>query len=183
MRRIENELRSLMIAAQEGDGGAFKRLLQSLRRPLWGYVAGQLTCLGHNGSEAEDILQEVLIAIHKHRHTYDPAQRFTPWAYGIARYKLLDHLRRSRAAMAALPLETAGEMATEDYLGALESRVDAERLRAILPVHSRRAMKEVKLDGLSIAESAQGHGISEAAMKVRIHRGLKAMAAALKLES
>lgn len=172
-----------MVAAQGGDGAAFSQLLQSLQRPLERFIAGRLTRLGRNGSEAEDILQEVLIAIHKHRHTYDPAQRFTPWAYAIARYKLMDHMRRSRAAMAALPLETAGEIAAEDFLGALESRIDTERMLAVLSDQSRRAIKEVKLDGLSIAESAQGHGISESAIKVRIHRGLKTMANALKLES
>ncbi len=70
------------------------------------FLARQL-CIGRSATEAEDLVQEALLAIHTRRHTYDPAEPLTPWVYAIARYKLIDHLRRTHAWVADLPIEEA----------------------------------------------------------------------------
>ncbi len=119
------------------------------------------------------------MAIHTRRHTYDPAEPLTPWVYAIARYKLVDHLRRTRRSKADVPIEDAEDvMAQDDHVGT-ESAYDLTRLMATLPDKMRRAIQSVKLDGLSVAEAAARCGMSESAVKVSVHRGLKALAAAI----
>lgn len=171
-----------MLSAQDGDGDAYRALLHRLMQPLSRYLKGQLARTGQASSEAEDILQEVLIAIHTHRYTYDGREPFTPWVSAIARYKFRDHLRRSRAITAQLPLEWAEEAAASDDVRVLGDRLDDEKLLAGLSPESARVIRDVNLNGLSIAEAAERQGLSESAAKVRIHRGLKALAATLQLE-
>src|ERR1022692_2551379 len=109
-------------------------------------------------------MQEVLMAIHPRRHTDDPAEPLMPWVYAIARYKLIDHLRRTRSSMTDLPIEDAEEiMAQDDYVGA-ESAYDLTRLLSELPDKMRRAIQAVKLDGLSVTEAASQCGMSESAV-------------------
>ena len=182
MKRSEIELGALMNGAQKGDAAAYRCLLERLSRLLRRYFTGRLARMGRGGAEAEDLVQEVLIAIHTRRHTYDPAQPFTPWVYAIARYKLVDHVRRASAAMSHIPLEAAAEVPANDVRAASESGLDLDRLLAKLPATSRLVIQDMKLHGLSVAETARRHGLTESAVKVRIHRGLKALALAIKRE-
>ena len=120
------------------------------------------------------------MAIHTRRHTYDPAEPLTPWVYAIARYKLIDYLRRTRASQADVPIDDAAEdvMAQDDHVGT-ESAYDLTRLLAKLPDKMRRAIQSVKLDGLSVAETAVRYGMSESDVKISVHRGLKTLAASI----
>src|SRR5580698_5145008 len=93
-----------MLRGLGGDAAAHAELLGALSPYLRAYFARRL---GPDASEAEDLVQETLLAIHLKRGTYDRAQRFTPWAYAIGRYKLLDHFRR-RGSRRTVPLEDAG---------------------------------------------------------------------------
>ncbi|MBY0507727.1 MAG: sigma-70 family RNA polymerase sigma factor [Bryobacteraceae bacterium] len=172
----EPELYTLMIAGLGGDGAAHRELLERLSIQLRGYFKGQLSRIGRGPVEAEDLVQEALIAIHTRRHTYDPAQLFTPWVYAIARYKFVDYLRRAQASRNDLPIEGAKEATSQDDHGSVESTLDLESLMAGLPLKTRQAIQAVKLDGLSVSEAAAKCGMSESNVKVSVHRGLKAMA-------
>src|SRR5450759_2967902 len=175
----EADLRALMRARLRGDAAAYRTLLSRLSANLRAYYKGKLARIGRSATEAEDLMQEVLMAIHTRRHTYDPAEPLMPWVYAIARYKLIDHLRRTRASMVDLPIEDAEEiMAQDDYVGT-ESANDLTRLLSRLPDKMRRAIQSVKLDGLSVAEAASRCGMSESAVKVNVHRGLKALIASI----
>jgi RNA polymerase sigma-70 factor (ECF subfamily) len=177
MAANEAELRALMKASLGGDAVAYRALLSQLSAILRAYYKGKLARISRSATEAEDLMQDALMAIHNRRHTYDPAEALTPWVYAIARYKLIDHLRRTRASMADLPIEDAEEvMAQDDYVGT-ESANDLTRLMSQLPDKMRRAIQSVKLDGLSVAEAANRCGMSESAVKVNVHRGLKALVA------
>src|SRR5215469_3388912 len=101
----EPELRALMISALGGNAAAHRTLLESLSSRLRGYFKGQLNRIGRGPVEAEDLVQEALIAIHTRRHTYDRSQLFTPWVYAIARYKFLDYLRRTKLSAADIPID------------------------------------------------------------------------------
>jgi hypothetical protein len=79
-----------MTASLDGNAGAYHALLERLTGHLRAYYRRRFALIGHGHTEAEDLLQEALIAIHTHRGTYDPLQPFTPWVYAIARYKFLD---------------------------------------------------------------------------------------------
>ena len=115
--------------------------------------------------------------MHVRRHTYDPGQPFTPWVYAIARYKLIDYLRRTRAAVKNVPIDDVQELAAHDDRVASESSLDLNQLLERLKPKVRSAIRYVKLEGLSVAEAATRAGMSESAVKVNVHRGMKALAA------
>jgi RNA polymerase sigma-70 factor (ECF subfamily) len=117
------------------------------------------------------------MAVHARRDSYDPEQPFTPWLYAVARYKLIDYLRRSRAAAGNLPFDDIAEITAHDDGMASESSFDLDRLLERLPSRFRDAIQSVKLQGLSVSEAAARAGISESAVKVNVHRGMKALAA------
>ena len=167
----EAQYREWMLASLQGDASQYRMLLAELTRHLRGYYARRLGV-----DAAEDAVQETLIAIHTRRHTYDRDQPFTPWLYGIARYKLLDFLRRSRAATADVPIEDASAVVAHDEVGGVESTVDVEKMLATLPPKMSWAIRHVKLEGLSVNEAATRTGMSPSAIKVSVHRGLKALA-------
>ena len=178
----EAELRSLMVAGLAGDSAAHRALLERLSLRLRAYYKSRLGRIGRSATEAEDLVQETLLAVHVQRHTYDPEEPLTPWVHAIARYKLIDHLRRTRASLAELPIDQAGEIMAQDDHVAAESAYDLQRLLSRLPQKMRRAIQCVKLDGLSVTEAAHRCEISVSAVKVNVHRGLKALAAAIAAE-
>ena len=179
MTTNEAELRALMLAGLNGDAAAHRALLDRLSRHLRAYYKNKLARIGRSAAEAEDLVQDALLAIHNRRNTYDRGELLTPWVHAIARYKLIDHLRHTKASMADVPIDDASEVLAQDDHAGAESAFDLNRLLATLPEKMRRAIRYVKLDGLSVAEAAARCGMSESAIKVSVHRGLKAMAAAV----
>jgi len=127
--------------------------------------------------DVEDLVQETLLAIHNQRHTYQSGQPLTPWVHAIARYKLIDLLRR-RADREALhePLddELAVFAATDNEAAA--ARRDVLKLLDGLPDRQRLPIQYMKLEGLTVVEAARVTGMSESAVKVGVHRGLRALA-------
>ena len=99
MTTREIELKVLMLASLDGDAASHRALLGQLSRRLRAYYKGKLAGLGRDATEAEDLVQEAVLAIHIKRHTYDPTELLTPWVHAIARYKLIDFLRRNRASI------------------------------------------------------------------------------------
>src|SRR5713226_9368139 len=183
MTTHETELKALMLASLDGDAASHRALLERLSRRLRAYYKGKLARVGRSAEEAEDLVQEAVLAIHFKRHTYDPAEPLTPWVHAIARYKLIDFLRRNRAALADVPIDEADEvMAHDDHAGA-ESTYDVRRLMERLPKNMQCAIEAVKLEGLSTAEAAKRCGLSESGVKVNVHRGLKALAVLIAREA
>src|SRR6266446_3613646 len=176
IRSSEPDLRALMISGLDGDAAAHRALLERLSGHLRGYFKHRFVRIGHGPTEAEDLVQEVLIAIHTHRHTYDRSQPFTPWMYAIARYKFLDYLRRTKVSAADVPIDEVPELAVHDDSAHVESSLDLKKLLAELSPRARQTIQYVKLDGLSVSEAAARSGMSESAVKVSVHRGLKALA-------
>lgn len=174
--QAEEELRGLLIASLAGSAADYRRFLGRLGSHLRAYYKGKLARSGRTDTEAEDLVQETLMVIHVRRHTYDVTQPVTPWIHAIARYKLIDHLRRTRAAAADVPVEDAGVLVARDDHVAAESSLDVERLLAHLPPKMRNAILSTKVEGLSAAEAAERAGMSETAIKVSVHRGLKTLA-------
>jgi RNA polymerase sigma-70 factor (ECF subfamily) len=178
MMTDETELKALMLASLGGDAAAHRALLDRLSSRLRAYYKGKLAKLGKAAAEAEDLVQEAVLAIHLKRGTYDAGEPLTPWVHAIARYKLIDYLRRTRASsLADVPIEEADEVMAHDDHNAAESSHDIRRLMERLSKNMRCAVEAVKLDGLSTAEAARRCGLSESGVKVNIHRGLRALAA------
>ena len=172
---VELELRTLFLQALAGDETAYRLFLQRLAGHLRAYLGRRL--FGWP-DDVEDLVQECLLAIHNKRHTYEVAQPLSAWVHAIARHKLID-LLRARSVREALhePLDEQADalFATSDE-AAREARRDVLGLLGELPDKQRLPILHVKIEGLSVAETARRTGLSESAVKVGIHRGLKALA-------
>jgi RNA polymerase sigma-70 factor (ECF subfamily) len=169
-----------MVRGLAGDRAAYHTFLRELSAHLRAFLRGRLARLP---DEVEDLVQETLLAVHNQRHTYDPGQPLTAWIHAIARYKLVDLLRR-RAGREALNDAMNDDF---DVLGgsetdATDARRDLTRLLDRLPERQRLPIIHMKLEGLSVVEVARRTGMSEAAVKVGVHRGLRALAAMIRGE-
>ena len=176
------ELKGLMLASLNGSAVSYRTLLERLSSRLRAYYKGKLARVGRGATETEDLVQEVLLAIHLKRHTYDTGELFTPWVYTIARYKLIDYLRRTRTA-ASVPLDEGTEVMAQDDSADAESSYDVRKLLGRLPEKVRCSIQCVKLEGRSVAEAAERCGISESGVKINIHRGLRTLASFIALET
>jgi RNA polymerase sigma-70 factor (ECF subfamily) len=158
-----------MVNAQRGDEASYRRLLTRLGTVIENYVRSRLGPIGFE----EDIVQESLLAIHKARHTYNPARPFRPWMFAIVRHKSVDMLRRQ--SRQAPPYDKYAEEATEQNRltepGA-DALIESEQLFSGMGATSRQALVLTKVMGLTMAEAATKLNISESAMKVRVHRAL-----------
>lgn len=175
---VEQVLRSLLLRGLEGDAQAYHAFLRRLGDHLRAYLGRRL----HGWpDDVEDLVQECLLAMHNQRHTYQSEQPLTPWVHAIARYKLVD-LLRAKSSREALhePLEDDLAVFAESAAEASDARRDIAGLLDSLPERHRLPILHVKLQGLSVAEAARRSGMSESAVKVGIHRGLKALAARLR---
>lgn len=173
-REIEDRLRHLFVMGLEGDAVSYRQFLDSLTGHLRAYLRKRLQ---HCPDDVEDIVQETLLAVHNARHTYDPDQPLTAWVHAVARYKLLDYFRcRFRRGTFDVPLDDHLELFGTCDAQANEARSDISRLLQMLPDKQRLPIMHVKLHGLSVVEASAMTGLSQSAVKIGIHRGLKALA-------
>ncbi|MCC2632886.1 MAG: putative polymerase sigma factor, sigma-70 family [Ramlibacter sp.] len=177
IHEVEAELHALFVRGQAGDAAAYHAFLRRLGGHLRAYLGRRL--FGWP-DEVEDLVQECLLAMHNQRHTYQPDQPLTAWVHAIARYKMID-LLRAKAGREALhdPLEDDLPVFAASQEDAGDARRDLAGLLATLPDRHRLPIVHVKLEGRSVAETARLTGMSESAVKVGIHRGLKALAGRL----
>jgi RNA polymerase sigma-70 factor, ECF subfamily len=174
MQLIEDRLRSLMLESLAGDATAYRVFLGELTARLRFYLRRRL---GSLPDEVEDLLQELLLAVHNKRHTYDPRQPLTAWVQAIARYKLVDLLRRrSRSDVLTDSLDEEDQMFVAAANDAVEAQYDVAKLLHGLPDRQRLPIQYVKIEGATVADTAMRTGMSESAVKVAIHRGLKVLA-------
>jgi RNA polymerase sigma-70 factor (ECF subfamily) len=164
-----------MLRGLAGDGAAHAELLRRLGARLRAYYRGRLDADGQ--APAEDLVQETLIAVHVRRESYDPSQPFTAWAYAIARYKLVDHYRRRKRAGHSVPIDDVeGLFASEAADEGTPAR-DVAALLDKLPERQAACIRLTKLEQLTAREAAIRIGISEGAVKVNVHRGIRKLAA------
>lgn len=164
-----------MTGGLDGDARAYTALLDALVPMLRSFFARRM----RGGAEdVEDLVQETMIAIHTRRASYDRDRMFTAWAYAIARYKMIDHFRRTRTTVPIEGLEDI--LVAEGFEDATSARMDVDRLLGGLSSKQARIIRQTKIEGLSTAEAAERGEISESDVKVSVHRGLLAMAKRLK---
>ena len=172
MRKGE-DFAALMLAAQAGDQDAYRSLLEALEPMLRAYVKRRL----RDEEAVADVCQDVLLTMHRVRHTFEPGRAFEPWFYAIARSRFIDHLRRRRRrGDLEVPADEGPEtIAEEQQIGwqhVLEVLED-------LPASQREAFAMLKLEGLSVEEAAARAGVTVSALKVRAHRAYGALRQAL----
>lgn len=179
-QEIELRLAGLMRKSQKGDPVAYEELLRELVVLMRKFVHAAIhtTRFGDDGS-SEDLAQEILLALHLKRHTYDPTQKFLPWIYAIARHKIVDRLRlkgSQRRLVEALTITATIEQqssacGTENP----DTEMAISAALSTLPANQKAVIELTKLEGLSVAEAAARTGLSESNIKVLTHRALKAL--------
>lgn len=177
LRAKEDRLRRLLLDGLSGQGAAYQLFLKELSAHLRAFLRRRLTRFP---DEVEDLVQECLLAVHNQRHTYDPAYPVSAWVQAIAKYKLADLWRRTGQDLLADPLDDEIDLFSSADTDAAEARRDLNKLLAELPDRHRLPIVHVKLEGLSVKEAAQMTGMSESAIKIGVHRGLKALAARIR---
>ena len=171
MRASEDQLRRWMASALDGDASAYTALLTALVPMLRAFFGNRL----RGGSDdVEDLMQETMMAIHARRGTYDRDRPFAPWAYAVARYKLIDHFRRTRVTVPIDDLENI--LVSEGFETATAARLDVAKLLGGLPPKQAQAIRATRIEGLSISEAATRAEIGESDVKISVHRGLAALA-------
>ena len=181
MNPDEQRLRALLVRGLAGDAVAYHAFLKELSALLRAFFRRRLA---HARVEVEDLVQETLLAVHNQRHTYLPDQPLTAWLHAIAKYKLIDLLRRrSRHDVRNDALDDVGDLLAVSDTDAAEARRDLGCLLSSLPERQRQPIVYVKLEGRSVSETAKITGMSESAVKIGVHRGMKTLAARIRKES
>lgn len=155
----------MMMAAQEGDDQTYDVLFRELSSWLRRYFRRRLT-----QSAADDATQEVLLAVHNRRYTYETKAPFGPWLASIARYKWIDCVRRQGRET---ELDPDADIPITDHGAAVRSTIVVRNLIQSLRPAQAEVVRLVKLEGASIKEAAMLTGQSPSLVKVNIHRGLK----------
>jgi len=166
----------LMAAAQDGDRKAYETLL----RETLPYIRNVVRSLHSRPERVDEVTQDVLLTVHRVRHTYDPARPFRPWLAAIARRRAIDALRRHRRTETH---EISDQYAYETFVDAAANRhaempttaKDLSIAIADLPAQQREAVQLLKVRGLSLAEASAETGKSIAALKVNMHRAVKTL--------
>lgn len=172
----EEEWAAWMRSAIAGDGRAYHRLLTAVTPHLRVIARRRCEQFGAPASEAEDVVQEVLLAIHLKRGTWDPSRPLGPWMAALVRNKLIDSLRR-RGKQAAVPLEDVIAILESDDGVGVADRMDIEQILSRLKDPQRTIVQSISIEGSSVRETAERLKMTEVAVRVSLHRALKALSA------
>jgi RNA polymerase sigma factor (sigma-70 family) len=170
----ENDWAVWMRAGMAGDAGAYRQFLVSVTPHVRTVARSRCRSLGVPEGEAEDVVQEVLLAIHLKRGTWDQSRPVGPWVAAITRNKLIDVLRR-HGRRVAVPIEEFAESLRADDQSPEFSSRDVDVLLAQLRPQQREIVQSLSIDGRSIRETADRLKMTEGAVRVALHRALKAL--------
>lgn len=163
----------LMRRANAGDGAAFRQLLTEVAPPLRRMIRARGRHLPPD--QHEDVLQEVLLAIHLKRGTWDGTAPIRPWLYAVARYKVVDAFRK-RGQRLHLALEDVADVLAADPGTAPLAARDAERMLGMIDARSAALVRAVRLEGRTTEDAAAGLGVSPGTARVALHRAMKRLA-------
>lgn len=173
----EDSLVELMRRANAGDAAAYTAFLRALLPPLRRLARTLLVRNGGRVTEAEDVVQEVLLAIHLKRHTWREDTAIGPWLWAITRYKCVDMLRRRRRAGQEVDIDALAETLAGPPEDDATLRSDLERVVDRLEGKSGAIVKAIGLNGEEVSDVARRLSMSDGAVRVALHRGLKRLAA------
>lgn len=166
----EQRWSALMANSQAGSESDYHQLLTELTQVIDRFLRSRF---GDNDFVG-DCVQESLIAVHQARHTYDPKRSFRPWLFAIVRHKAIDALRRQRNQYKVIDQYRVNQEV--QLQGGNSDDAESEffrgRLLELLSPQHQEVLTLTKVIGFSIAETAEKLGISESAVKVRVHRAV-----------
>jgi RNA polymerase sigma-70 factor (ECF subfamily) len=175
MKESENKLKALFLLAQQGEQGAYREFLEGTSLLLRGYLLRTMNPRLRSVEQVEDLVQEILLAIHRKRDLYQADRPLLPWIYAIARYRFIDSLRaQARQPECVEWIEKFDAVAFVEIPKLLEEE-DGEELMKGLNDRQKEILRLAKVEELSLSEIATRYGMSISAVKVTIHRSLKSI--------
>ncbi len=175
-REDEQRWSCLMAAAQNGNAKDYEQLLSELCTFINHYLRSRI---GAHQS-LDDWVQDILIAIHQGRHTYNPKRAIRPWLFAIIRHQTIDGMRRQSSYQKMIEQQEA-YVVNEAHAEMEEPLIEGYLFKALSQQH-REALTLTKIIGLSSKEAASKLGISEVTLKVRVHRAIKQLKKLLEAE-
>jgi len=166
----EQSIERLLHAALKGDQEAYRRFLGLISQYLRRFVAKRIPA-----ADVEDVLQDILISIHKARATYDGRRSALPWISAIARYRLADYLRAHYAEMkhATVDIANLHDSLTGDVTESSPlSEYISEEVHK-LPDRQQKIIYLLHTEGYTAKEVGVRLGMKESAVKVAAHRAYK----------
>ncbi|MBR0694665.1 sigma-70 family RNA polymerase sigma factor [Bradyrhizobium lablabi] len=179
MREREDEWTGLMRSAISGDGAAYHRLLKAVTPVLRAVARRGLARAGQPVDQSEDIVQDILLAVHLKRHTWDTNAPFAPWLFAIARNKVIDALRR-RGKRIFVNIDDFAETLPGEVAEPTASASEVATQLQTLPARQRDVLQSIAVDSVSIRDTAAKLSMSEGAVRVALHRGLANLTAKLR---
>lgn len=165
----DSNLEMLMVLYQQGDFGAATSLINRISPQLYRFFLAQ----SQSRPDADDLLQETWLRIHKVRHTYRSSEPALPWFYAIARHVRVDHYRKSiRTTAGEQKLEAMSKEASP-VPGESDRAQSLEALLAPLPESQREVIEMLKISGMSLEEVARATSSSVGSVKQKVHRAYK----------
>jgi len=158
-----------MALAQAGDRNAYRSLLENLAPQVRAYLRRRLP----NPQDVDDVHQEVLLAIHVSRDTYEQGRAVEPWVFGIAAHVLARQRRRSRRRAHCELL--VDELPAEQTRTAGPSRTEVQQALERLPGRQRQALELLQLAALPVDVAATRAGTTVGTLRVRAHRAIKTL--------
>jgi len=168
-----------MRQALAGDGAAYHSLLKAVTPVLRAAARRGLARAGQPVDQSEDIVQEILLAVHLKRHTWDVEAPFAPWLFAIARNKLIDALRR-RGRRIFVNIDDFAETIPDKPAAETASTSEVAAHLQSLPSRQREVLQAIAVDSASIKDTAAKFAMSEGAVRVALHRGLTALTGKLR---
>lgn len=166
----DSTLADLLRRALGGDQKAYADFLRAVAPLVRGAVQRKAAAAGF---DTEDIVQETLMAVHAKRHTWRQDAPVLPWVFAIARHKTIDAFRR-RGRHVVLDIDDFSETIAAPEAETVSARELDRALQGLAP-GQRAVVSSISVEGLSIGETAARLGMSEAAVRVALHRGLNAI--------
>jgi RNA polymerase sigma-70 factor, ECF subfamily len=164
----QESLETLMTLYQKGDLAAATALINSISPRLYRFFVARAV----SRAEADDLLQETWLRIHKVRHTYRPGEPAIAWFYAIARHVRVDHYRKAmRTTIRESELDGISEPAASAQPGG--DREELEALLAPLSSGEREVVEMLKVEGLSLEEVARATSSTVGSVKQKVHRAYK----------
>ena len=170
----ESDFDELMRTANRGDAAAYRDLLHRLAPLLRGYARAAFARYGRSAEDAEDVVQETLLAMHLKRQTWMEDRPLLPWVRAIAHKKLIDHLRRSGQGQ-HVSIDEFDDILIAESPASVSSGLDAATAVGKLKGRQRDVVVAISLKGQSAREVAQRLGMTEGAVRVVLHRALQAL--------
>lgn len=167
-------MREWLLLGLDGDKIAYERFLEKAATMIRGYLFNSMSAATRSAEKAEDLVQDVLVTIHRKKHLYRADMPILPWLFAIARYRLIDHVRAEKRRPSLVAWEEDFDPADPAPLSlSVEQAFDLEQLLEGISARQREILLLAKVDRVPLAEIAERFDISLSAVKVTIHRALR----------